>query len=64
MNKILVIATGWYFSSHFYEHIIKQVVPKNWKVDYFCVAHRMPETENVITEKDVHRVCLELKKGW
>ena len=52
MNKILVIATGWHFSSHFYENMIKQIVPDGWNIDYFCVAHRLPEDENTIKEKD------------
>jgi hypothetical protein len=52
VNKILVVATGWHFSSHFYENMIKQIVPDGWGVDYFCVAHRLPENENTINEKD------------
>ena len=52
MNKILVVATGWHFSSHFYETMVKQIVPKGWKVDYYCVAHRTPEDENTISEKE------------
>jgi hypothetical protein len=52
MNKILVLATGWHFSSHFYEHMRKQLVPDNWEIDYFCVGHRTPEDENTIKEKD------------
>ena len=52
MKKILVIATGWHFSSHFYENMIKQIVPKGWEVDYFCVAHRLPEDDNTIQEKE------------
>ena len=52
MNKILVLATGWHFSSHFYEHMGKQLVPNNWEVNYFCVAHRNPEDESTIKEKD------------
>ena len=52
MNKILVIATGWHFSSHFYENMIKQIVPKGWEVDYFCVAHRLPEDDNTVQEKE------------
>ena len=52
MNKILVIATGWHFSSHFYENMAKQIVPDGWEVDYFCVAHRLPEDENAINEKN------------
>jgi len=52
VNKILVIATGWHFSSHFYENMAKQIVPDGWEVDYFCVAHRLPEDENAINEKN------------
>jgi hypothetical protein len=52
MKKILILATGWHFSSHFYEHMIKQIVPTGWKADYFCVAHRMPDDPNVISEKE------------
>ncbi len=55
MNKILVIATGWHFSSHFYEEMVKQVIPNGWSVDYFCVAHRLPENENTISEKESAR---------
>ena len=55
MKKILVIATGWHFSSHFYEEMIKQIIPDGWSVDYFCVAHRLPENENTISEKESAR---------
>ena len=55
MSKILVIATGWHFSSHFYETMVKQIVPEGWEVDYYCVAHRTPEDENTIKEKDYLR---------
>ena len=47
-----MVATGWHFSSHFYEEMIKQEVPKGWKIDYYCVAHRAPEDDNTISEKD------------
>jgi len=52
MKKLLVLATGWHFSSHFYENMIKQIIPDGWEVDYFCVAHRMPEDDNTINEKE------------
>ena len=52
MDKILVVATGWHYSSHFYEMMVKQIVPEGWEVDYYCVAHRTPEDENTIKEKD------------
>ena len=55
MNKILVIATGWHFSSHFYENMIQQKVPDDWEVEYFCVSHRDPsvavdEKKNIISQ--------------
>ena len=56
MKKILVIATGWHFSSHFYENMSQQIVPDGWEVDYYCVAHRLPEDENTIKEKDRFRL--------
>jgi len=52
VKKILVIATGWHFSSHFYESMIKQEIPEGWSVDYFCVAHRLPEDDNTVQEKE------------
>tara|TARA_R100000008_G_C3575927_1_gene165261 strand:- start:17 stop:937 length:921 start_codon:yes stop_codon:yes gene_type:complete len=51
MKKILVLATGWHFSSHFYENMPKQILPKGWKAEYVCVAHRLPTDENTIKEK-------------
>ena len=56
MNKILVIATGWHFSSHFYENMSKQIVPDGWGVDYFCVAHREPDDKNVLMRKNLSGV--------
>jgi len=55
MKKILVLATGWHFSSHFYTQMTKQKVPKDWEVDYFCVAHREPEHPDTISEKQYLR---------
>ena len=34
----------------------QQVVPDGWEVDYYCVAHRLPEDENTIKEKDKFRL--------
>ena len=52
MNKrILVLATGWHFSSQFYTQMTKQKIPKDWEIDYFCVAHRPPENKHTISEK-------------
>ena len=52
MKKIAILATGWHFSSHFYEHMPKQIIPEGWEVDYFCIAHRKPEDKNTIEEKN------------
>ena len=52
IKKILVLATGWHFSSHFYDKMAKQQIPDGWDIDYFCIAHRMPTDNNTITEKD------------
>ena len=52
MKKLLVLSTGWHFSSYFYENMIEQEVPDGWEIDYFCVAHRLPEDENTINEKE------------
>ena len=51
-KKIAVITLGWHFSSHFYENMPKQVVPKGWEIDYFCIAHRSPDDPNTIKEKE------------
>jgi hypothetical protein len=32
--------------------MVKQIVPEGWEVDYYCVAHRTPEDENTISEKE------------
>jgi len=50
-RKIAVIAGGWHFPNHFYKEMIKQQIPYNWEVDYFCVSHRNPELEIVYEEK-------------
>ncbi len=55
MKKIAVLATGWHFSSHFYEKMSKQVIPEGYQVDYFCVAHRTPSDYNTIQEKEYVR---------
>ena len=57
MNKILVLATGWHFSSHFYEHMRKQLVPDNWEIDDRPMRQEIDEkyVENgafYITSKD------------
>ena len=32
--------------------MVQQIVPGGWEIDYYCVAHRTPEDENTIKEKD------------
>ena len=55
MKKIAVIASGWHYSSMFYEKISKQHPVKNWEIDLFVVSHRDPEDINTIKEKDTAR---------
>ena len=43
MKKIAIVASGWHFPLSFYERMVKQKLPKSWKADYFCIAHRSPE---------------------
>jgi hypothetical protein len=43
MKKLVVIATGWHFSLHFYKRMMEQSVPDDWKVEYVCISHRDPE---------------------
>ena len=50
-RKIAVVAGGWHFPNHFYEEMIKQEIPDNWEVNYFCVSHRNPDLEVVYDEK-------------
>lgn len=62
--KVLVIATGWHYSSHFYREMIKQEVPDGWSVDYYSVAHRSPDDENAIVEKENVRNHSNLDSFW
>ena len=63
MKKILVLATGWHFSSHFYEKMAVQKVPEGWEIDYFCIAHRPPENEHTISEKE-HLRQMDNSQYW
>jgi len=42
MKKLAVVASGWHYPASFYEDILKQKLPKDWKMDLFCVSHRDP----------------------
>ena len=55
MKKMAVIIGGWHYASQFYESIISQIVPKGWEVDYYIIAHRLPDDINSISEKEVVR---------
>ena len=64
MKKIAVVASGWHFPYVFYESIKNQNLPKNWKIDMFCISHRDPsfsaeEKSNMILEGK--RAYLDLK---
>lgn len=42
MKKLVVIATGWHFSLHFYRRMTYQTIPDGWEVEFVCVSHRDP----------------------
>ena len=52
MKKLAVIASGWHYSSHFYEEIANQQKVEGWDVDLFVISHRHPEHEDTIKEKE------------
>ena len=52
MKKLAVIASGWHYSSHFYEKISQQNKVNGWEIDLFVISHRHPENENTIKEKE------------
>ena len=48
MKKLAVIASGWHYSSHFYEKISQQKKVEGWDIDLFVISHRHPENINTI----------------
>lgn len=40
--RAAVVVSGWHFPLHFYEAMSKQVRPKGWSFDFFCISHRDP----------------------
>mgnify|MGYP003626022117 CR=1 FL=1 len=58
MKKLAVIVPGWQFGIQFFESIIAQHIPTGWEVDYFIIAHRMPEDKETIQEKEA------IRKEW
>lgn len=64
MKRLAVVASGWHFPYSFYESISTQHLPKNWKMDLFCISHRNPsfsaeEKSNITLEGE--RAYLDLK---
>lgn len=53
MQRLAVVASGWHFPAHFYRSIKAQAVPRGWKIDLFCVAHREP---NQAHDKDLSKI--------
>jgi hypothetical protein len=52
MNKRLaVITVGWHYPLHFFQTMVKQIMPTGWDVEYFVVSHRDPS--HAIGEKKV-----------
>ena len=41
-KRLAVVVSSWHFPLHFYDRIVRQKIPKGWKVDYFAVSHRDP----------------------
>ena len=70
MKKLSVIASGWHYSSHFYEKIAQQNKVDGWEIDLFVISHRHPENENTIKEKEEVRnykgddLCFYLDKVY
>lgn len=54
-KKLAVIASGWHYSSHFYEEIANQHPVEGWEIDLFIISHRHPENEHTINEKNHYR---------
>ena len=52
MKKLAVIASGWHYSSHFYEKIAKQQKAEGWDIELFVISHRHPEHKDTIKEKE------------
>lgn len=42
LRRLAVVISGWHYPLHFYDRIVRQKIPKGWKVDYFCISHRDP----------------------
>jgi hypothetical protein len=51
--RLAVVASGWHFPLHFYESMLKQIRPKGWEIDFFCVSHRDPEHAREEKKDDV-----------
>lgn len=54
-KKLAVIASGWHYSSHFYEKMAKQKPVNGWDIDLFVISHRHPENTHTVKEKEQAR---------
>ena len=52
MKKLAVIVPGWHFGKQFFDAIMSQNSPSGWEIDYFIVAHRMPDDKETVEEKE------------
>ena len=52
MKRLAVIVPGWHYGIQFYDAIIAQTKPKGWEIDYFIIGHRMPDDDEVVSEKE------------
>jgi len=41
--KLAIVASGWHYPEDFYKSMSKQLKPKGWTFDMFCISHRDPE---------------------
>ena len=58
-QKLAVVVSGWHFPIKFYEQIKAQKIPENWEIDYFCVAHRIPDD----VEEEKAKIISQLGDG-
>lgn len=60
MKRLAVVASGWHFPYSFYESIPPQHLPKNWKMDLFCISHRNPS----FSAEEKSNITLEGEKAY
>jgi len=59
-KRLACVVSGWHFSLFFYDRLVRQKIPKGWKVDYFCISHRDP---SFAKEEKKDRVFEDTQRG-